>query len=178
MADLETLLAERFAQLPPVVQEAITGGKVTEKLRKLSETHKLHLDQWQILETQVKLTLLGIESATDLDKNIQEEVGLDATAAGALTNAIFSTVFEPIREELERGLDHPDAEVAKGTPVEDMTATILQNKSSDKPADAPIPEAKPASTVISVPVGEAYKPGQVSSERKDIDTDPYRENVV
>ena len=70
---IEDKLQERFLALPKAVQEAISSSDVEKHLRELSEVHKLHLDQWQKLENEVMLTLLGLEEAENLEENLKKE---------------------------------------------------------------------------------------------------------
>lgn len=172
--DTKKLLDEQFAQLPKAVQRAITGANVSDHLRKLADTNQLHLDQWQELETEVMMTLMGIKAVAALEQNIKKHVQVDDATAAKLAQDISTTVFGPIREELERFLSHPDAQVKEGEPIKDMTAEIL--KSASAPATpAPAPDTPAQPTVVRTEAPAAYQPGQPSSARKDIHADPYRE---
>jgi|SRR3989344_437964 len=166
-------IRERFLQLPKVVQHAIVSADVSQHMRELAQKHSLHLDQWENLENEVQLTLLGVHPSEDLAKNIQSEVGVPTEVAAALADDISKTVFEPIRQELERQLESPNA-VAKATSgVEDMRANILadvaENRpvaSSQKPVDTEdVPATgSPQPTAIedSVPA-TSYKPQATGS---------------
>ena len=68
--DLEKLIDERLDALPPVVHEAINTIDIESHLRQLAEYHKLHLDQWVLLEVEIMLTLLDINKASDMTKSI------------------------------------------------------------------------------------------------------------
>ena len=104
---MDEKLKERFNALPKALQNAITAAEIEKKLRALSETHKLHLDQWQKLENEVMLALLGFQPVENLETNIKNEVGIAEEEAKALAGDIADTIFEPIREELERELEKP-----------------------------------------------------------------------
>lgn len=179
--DLQRKLQERFKELPKVVQDAITSADVEKHLRALSDTHKLHLDQWEKLENEVTLTLLGFEPIDNLEQNIQKEVGLPAETARTLAEAINQGVFEPIRKELERELAHPEAQTEQKTGVEQVKEQILGTSSPAAPA-AVVPGTPPpppvAQTVARAPASGAYKSGQPSAARKEVNDDPYRESVV
>src|SRR5580692_2611988 len=108
--DLDVKLQERFKELPKVVQDAITSADVEQRMRALADTQKLHLDQWEALENEVMLALLGFQPVEDLQKNIKSEVGVSEEVAKILTAEISKIVFEPIRGELERQLENPDAQ--------------------------------------------------------------------
>lgn len=128
--NVDVILKEQFTALPPIVQEAITGASVEKHLRMLSNKHRLHLDQWQVLENEVIMTLMGMQPAEELEENIKKEVGVDDETAHELANDIALEVFEPIRKELERQLDHPDAQPKEAEPIEDLRSEILAKASA------------------------------------------------
>jgi len=173
VTDTHTLLEERFNQLPEAVRNAITSADVSDHLRKLSDINQLHLDQWQELETEVMMTLMGIKPVSALEQNIKKNVHVDDATAAKLSQDISTIVFAPIRDELERFLSHPSTHEKEGEPIKDMTAEILKSTSA-----TPATEQKPAEsvqpTVVRKEAPEAYKPGQTSAERKEIHADPYR----
>ena len=196
--DVKKDIHERMAQLPKVVQDAITSADTEKHLRELSELYKLHLDQWQVLQNEVMLTLLAFQESDDLAKNIKDEVGVSDEIATALAADISRIVFEPIREELERQLNHPDAQAKTETGVESMAAQALSDEAqasteaasvpvvaapavAPTPVSAPVPAplvpppTAPETKAVRAPISDAYKTGEASSERKDIHNDPYRE---
>ncbi|OGG57956.1 hypothetical protein A2853_03460 [Candidatus Kaiserbacteria bacterium RIFCSPHIGHO2_01_FULL_55_17] len=120
---VQSELKEIFAGLPRPIQDAITSSDVQKKLRELADTHKLHLDQWQWLENEVMMALLGMMPIEDLQESIKSGVKVPDEVAAELTEAISKIVFEPIRQELERELEHPDA---KGKEVSGMDAMRTQ----------------------------------------------------
>ncbi|PIR82537.1 hypothetical protein COU20_01930 [Candidatus Kaiserbacteria bacterium CG10_big_fil_rev_8_21_14_0_10_59_10] len=199
--ELQQLIRERYDALPLPVRKAIASADVQQNLRKLAEAHKLHFDQWETLETEVQLTLLGVQQAKDLIDNIQSEVGVDRETAEALAAAISESVFEPIREELERELEHPEAEAEDVSDVEQAREQVLDEASGgEEPADgagAPPPQAHPPKDeddaskqtagggqesqkepkvkIVRPSESTAYRPGETSSARAEVVDDPYRE---
>lgn len=174
MADvqLQQDLKERFAQLPKVVQDAIVSADVQKRMRALADTHKLHLDQWESLENEVMLTLLGFEPIDRLEKNLVDEVGVDAATAHALTIDISRIVFEPIRQELERDLAHPQAKIEEVSTIEAVGAQAIAQATA-LPATPPTP--KPEAQATRAPVSENYRAGETSAARASVFDDPYRE---
>jgi hypothetical protein len=212
--DINETLKKQFSKLPPIIQQAITGAHVEKHLRMLSNKHKLHLDQWQVLENEVTMTLMGMQPAEELEENIEKEVGVEKELARELANDIALEVFDPIRKEMERQLEHPDAQPKEAEPIEDMRSEILakagagasfvepdediletdekynaksiQNESItqtdstsqskpdsiEKPNLTPDPKPK----IKRSPTSGEYVPGIISTERKDIKDDPYRES--
>jgi hypothetical protein len=156
--EINDKLQERFAQLPKVIQDAITSAEVEKHLRSLAETHKLHLDQWTALENEVMLTLLGFQKAEDLTESIRSQVGMPAEAAAALAEGISKAVFEPIRGELERNLEHPEAEAEKVSGIEQARTEMLSQKegaSLTVSEPAPSPASAPAASTIAPAAGPA-----------------------
>lgn len=174
-SEIKKIITERFAQLPLVVQDAITSSNVQKQLRELSDTNKLHLDQWETLENQVMMTLLGVIPIDELQANIQSNVGVPEETARALTENISKIVFEPIRQELERQLEHPEAKAEVVSGVEAAATQALAQEKAPQVAPATPPAEATGEKVVRAPVSEAYKAGELSTERKSVHDDPYRE---
>lgn len=219
MVDQNTQQAikKRFAELPLPVRRAITSVDVQKKLREAADKHKLHLDQWEILENEVLMTLFGITPIDELQASIQKEVGVSAEIAAALSADISRIVFEPIRQELERELAHPEAKAKEMSEVEQVRQQALGDKqqaqetsverrassaeamaagverrasSADTKDSTPLsaqlaargsvipatpPPPPPTEKAVRAPASGAYKPGEASSQRRDVADDPYRE---
>jgi hypothetical protein len=186
--DLNAKLAERFKALPKVVRDAITSADVQKHLRELANTHKLHLDQWQVLENEVMLTLLGFQETSELADNLKSDLDISADVAQELADDVSRVVFAPIRAELEHLLAHPDAQPATVSDVETARSEVLNQNTSHPitPAITPststiIPATPPAPTptnkaIRAIP-STTYVPQASSHERKTIEGDPYREQV-
>lgn len=177
------MFEERFGQLPAVLQNAIRNADVEKKLREMARTHNLHVDQWDLLENEVKLALYGFEDVQNLAKNIQSEVGLDETAAAALAQDISVAIFEPIREELERSLSHPEAKAENVDAMETMRREAIAAAGENLPAAPAVqpatpPAPAPAEKAVREPLSGSYRAAQPSSARTTIEGDPYREPAV
>ena len=170
--ELQQQLAERFKQLPKVVQNAITSADVEAHMRALAETHKLHLDQWALLENEVMLTLLGFQKTEDLAENLRKEVNVDETTARALADDVSKIVFEPIRGELEKQLERPGETPAANTP-----AAVASPAPTASVIAATPPKLPPEKKAERPPTERNYSAPTPSHERKAIEGDPYREQV-
>jgi hypothetical protein len=185
--DLEKILAERFATLPPVVQAAITSADVQAHMRTLAETHKLHVDQWQILENDVMLTLLGFQPVAELADHLEKDLEISHEQARTLSASISEIVFAPIRGEMERELAHPTAQAETQTTIEAMRSEALAHTNDEgtqptAPMPTPVqpgtpPQAKPDVKIERGPVNASYI-GSKSHERRSIEGDPYREQIL
>ena len=181
VSEIDIEIKERFAQLPKIIQDAIISADVQKQMRAVSENYKLHVDQWGKLEKEVMLTLLGFQEPIDLETNIQNEVGVTADIASGLAQGINKIVFEPIRAELERQLEHPEAKEKELTTTEAARAQILAGeKAASAPVSAPgvlpatPPAPPPTEKAVRAPISSSYSARQPSSERKIIEGDPYR----
>ncbi|HVU75474.1 MAG TPA: hypothetical protein VHD38_01380 [Candidatus Paceibacterota bacterium] len=193
-SDFDKKLGERFDQLPKIVQDAITSADVEKHLRELAEHHKLHLDQWEKLENEVMLALLGFQQVESLRGNIQKEVGVDEATANALAEDISTIVFAPIRQELERELGEQDTVAAHqtapvpvptaATPVAPAsTVSITTPQAVPQAPREPVAPATPTPTPVEgkverAPLSTNYMASQASHERKTIEGDPYREQLA
>ena len=104
-----------------------------------------------------------------LQQKFQEDV------AKTLAESISKIVFEPIRQELERQLEHPDAKVANVSAVEAAGKEAIRVETAPpvQPATPPAPANE--EKAVRAAITETYKPGEASSERKTVHDDPYRE---
>lgn len=161
----DTIIKERFAELPPVVQAAIVSADVQNHLRELAKKHNLHLDQWGDLEDQVQMTLMGIEDSNELTNNIEKNVGVAHDIALALAQDISTIVFEPIRQELERQLDHPDAVAVAKTGVEQMRDRVLQDS---VPVTAAQPSAEQTPTQTPSPTSASAEPAAATPSAQSV----------
>ena len=194
---IEDKLQERLLALPKAVQEAISSSDVEKHLRELSEVHKLHLDQWQKLENEVMLTLLGLEEAENLEENLKKEVGVPDDIAAALTADIARIVFQPIRAELEKELpaesyplsenektDAPQAEAVSAAPTKsEQPAPEEKDFKANEPVEQKLlpapstpPQKPPAEKAVRASISSSYT-ATPSHGRKDVENDPYREPI-
>jgi Glu-tRNA(Gln) amidotransferase subunit E-like FAD-binding protein len=155
----DTLIRERFAELPQAVQQAVVDASVEQKLRALASKYKLHLDQWVLLENEIMLTLLGLEEPENMVANVAKEVHIDTERAQKIVNDIALEVFKPIREQMQGELNS-EAMRRKKVPAGGTTADT----------GVPVAKAAPSDTT-------SYKPGESSTERRDVQEDPYRESI-
>lgn len=176
--DLNAELQKRFKALPKVIQAAITSADVQKELRALADTNKLHIDQWQLLENDVMLTLLGFQPTEELADHLKADLDISAEMAASLAADISRIVFQPIREQLERELEHPEAKAAAVSGVEGVRAQALTAEATATPPavlPATPPAEPPTGKIERAPVSESYKAGETSAARKSVHDDPYRE---
>ncbi len=176
-SDFQQKVSERFKSLPAVVQGAILSANIQQHLREMATKHKLHFDEWDVLENEVMLTLLGFLRPEEFELNIKNEIGISAESAHALASDINVIVFEPIRRELERQLPHPDSRNTSHSETETVrteSPQVGETKNIIPPPPTP-PAPKAEASIVHAPSSGAYKPGEASSQRASVADDPYRE---
>lgn len=175
--ELKQSLATRFKELPKVVQDSITSADVEKHLRELADTNKLHLDQWELLENDVMLTLLGVHKPEELADNLKKDLGVTEDVARALAGEVSRIVFEPIRTELERSLEGPAAVVENAGGIGEAMRDHAAAPAAAPVAAATPPPAPPEGKVVRAPISESYAAQEPSHARKIVEGDPYREQV-
>ncbi len=173
----DDIIKQRLDELPLVVRNAITSASLETHLRDLASTQKLHIDQWQLLENEVMMTLLGFQRPEDFQQNIQARLGVTPEIAVSITSNVNSIVFEPIREELERQLEHPAAQEKEVSEIEEARTQQLGENNVTPPATiTPATPPLPSSSIKVARPSESssYKPGEPSSTRAVVHDDPYR----
>ena len=162
-SEIEAAIQERFASLPEAVRNAVADESVEKKLRALASKYKLHLDQWVVLENEIMMTLIGLEEPENMAKNVAKEVGTDEETAQKIVNDIAREIFTPIREKLQGSLTREpltrESKKVSHTP-ETPKETEPGKKEKTRPSDS-----------------TEYRSGQTSTERLDVQDDPYRESI-
>ncbi len=139
-------------ELPEQVQTAVANANVTEKLRELAKNYQLHLDKWALLENEIMLTLVGAKDPAKMPSGVSKAIGVDMATAQKMVDSIAVNIFKPIREELQDELENK----------EERAVEALIKKSPTQ----------------ETPTSQSYHDtGLTSSERRDIENDPYRESI-
>lgn len=193
--DISELLKEKLQTLPRAVADAISSANLEKNLRALADTHRLHVDQWQLLENEIMLTLLGFQPVDALEENIRTHVSVSPEIARAIALDANKIVFQPIRDELERQLEHPEAKEKEVSDLEAARTAALDQSSEATPESSPTTPVPAASTPSLTPTplpptppspkpdvkvtrpseSTGYRPGETSTQRANVHDDPYRE---
>jgi hypothetical protein len=103
--DVQKLIFDKFQQLSPQLQKAITSADFSTNLRAIANRYKLHFDQIGALETETMLVLLGVEDPDNFLKNIQTQAGLTRSMAETMAVEINRVIFSPIRQYMIQNTD-------------------------------------------------------------------------
>lgn len=156
--DTNKIIAEQLKRLPPELKQALASIDMTSHLQALRNKYSLLIDKLGILETEIWLVMLGLESPDEFTNNLMRHVGLSANDATLISKDINERIFLSIRTALRQiqekealedestfTLNHKD--VLKG--IEEPGA-ITEDKqtllSESKPATARAPVNLPTGT--------------------------------
>jgi hypothetical protein len=98
--ETQRLIQENFNDLPEVIQDSVLHSNWQDKIRRIVQNHKLHIDQGAALESLVFVTMLGIESPDDFVANAREGVRLREQEAQEISLEVEREIFHDIRQKL------------------------------------------------------------------------------
>ncbi|MEK7607468.1 MAG: hypothetical protein AAB484_00885 [Patescibacteria group bacterium] len=99
--ETEKIIKERYQLLPVDTKRALKSIPLSEIMEKIAEENGLHIDQSGDLYTETLLVLLGIEPIENFEKNIKNNLKIDAVVAHVVTQNINDKVSLAIRENLK-----------------------------------------------------------------------------
>jgi len=167
------LIQKRFEELPKALQDAVTSNEVEKKLRELTEKHKLHIDQGVRLENETMLVMMGLEDASEYEKNITHELEISPELAREITAEVAKDIFLPIRESLRELLekDRENEESEESNEEGEVTPEAVEGPPAPLQAGA---ARRLTQAVESSPVNIAV---DTKTGEKKYKADPYREPV-
>lgn len=123
---LEENLKEVLRGLPPIIRNYITKGKYTAAAQNLMRQYKLRIDQGGVIERELLLLLMGVETPDEFVAALASDAGLDKAIVDNITRDINNQIFIPLRAEEMK------ASAAAGKPTAPAVQTgshfQLQNK--------------------------------------------------
>lgn len=143
---IQEKIAQRLAELPADVRQAIQSAAWESKLQEIGHRHALHIDQIGILENETLLVMLGFASAEEFSAQIAQQLQIPPDKAQLLTIEINTGVFLPIRESMKHFMEERSKKEssALGTPPPPAAPTTI----SSTPA---APKATPSPTSSRLP---------------------------
>ena len=133
MDDTQTIIKEQFKKLPKDIQDAILAVDLRDKLKMVSDKHKLLVDKAGVLENETMLVMLGLENHSAYPESIKKELGITSEQAQEITKDINEQIFLPIRESL-KNIEKNNVEEA-----EKEEAETSREGSTVTPPDTSIP---------------------------------------
>lgn len=88
--------------LPHDVQEAIHGSSWERKILDIGRRYGLHVDQLEVLQTELSLAVLGLVGRDEFVRETMREGGISRQIMDPMILDINREIFEPIREHLKQ----------------------------------------------------------------------------
>src|SRR3989338_5748522 len=127
MTTLEETIKEAYAQIPPLVQEALRRVDLRKQFDAIREKHRLHLDEAGVLENETVYAMLGLRELEGYEETLTKGLGLTADQVRALLTDVNERIFLPIQEAMRRV---PETQAGAVAPA-------------SLPSAAPAPEEEP-----------------------------------
>jgi hypothetical protein len=117
--ETEKIILERFKNLPPKIQDAITKSNWQEKIQLIGQKNNLRIDQISELQTNTFLTMLGLQNPNEYQSNIQNELNIGGGLAQTITKDVNDKIFKEVRsllvaiDEAEKQLEEEQLKLPK-----------------------------------------------------------------
>lgn len=149
---LDESVKQVMQTLPPVVRDYLAQGKYTLVAKSLMAKYGLRIDQGGVLEREIMLLLMGIESPTEFMQALAEEARLDQGVITSIVQDINAQIFVPLREEERKGGAGSLMPTAPTAPAQATAQPAshfhLQNKITPPPR--PVQQPSPVKPLVSV----------------------------
>ena len=174
--DIQQVIKERYAQLPPDLQRAIKSADLAEKFARIADKHSLHIDQNGSLQTETILVMLGLEPASDYVGNLEKELNISGREAQAIAEDVNTEILNAIKSSL-RTLEEKEEQEEEEIEYKktDDISRILEK----------IPIPTPPAPVQNLNMLSVEKAGDFTVEKRQASTSPLynssnltKENVL
>jgi hypothetical protein len=169
--DINTILERQITKLPPELKDFLSRGEWLTFVRIAGEKNSLSSEQITKFENEVLFVIVGMELESDLEKNIETNLGVNPQAALSLATEIKEQVLKSITNMLPTEVESLELEAPHDMliPANLPTKTTLEQKlgSLTKNPDSPIKD--PQWEERKKALGEST----VATDYKG--NDPYRE---
>lgn len=99
---LKDTIQNHMKNLPQDVQEAIHASSWERKILDIGRKYGLHVDQLEILQTELSLAVLGLTDRSEFVRETMREARIDKHVMETMVMDINREIFEPIREHLRQ----------------------------------------------------------------------------
>ncbi len=102
---LYNTIQEHMKKLPEGVRSAIHASDWERKILTIGRRYGLHVDQLEVLQTELSLAVLGLSSREEFVKETMKEAHIPSETMVKLVSDINTEIFEPIRVHLHENLE-------------------------------------------------------------------------
>jgi hypothetical protein len=86
--------------LPPKIGETFVSLEMLQTVQDIATRNGLHIDQIELLLTEVNQVLLGMSPSSSFTSELQSVTGIDNETAQKITTEVDQYIFMPIRQDL------------------------------------------------------------------------------
>lgn len=133
----EESLKQVMKTLPPVIRNYLVEEKYTPVAKSLMSKYGLRVDQAGVLEREIMLLLMGVETPDDFTEALAREASLEQGVIAGIVQDINDKIFMPLRKEEEKSAVAPAPVVTQ------------------RPTVAPAPHIAPLPPRVAMPVGKS-----------------------
>lgn len=168
--NLEESFAEVLQTLPPVIHDYITQGKYTIVAKSLMAKYGLRIDQGGVLEGEILLLLMGVDTPDEFTQALIEKAKIDERSVGGIIQDINDQIFVPLRKEEEaQSRSGGVLQTASSTEIVKPTASSSSPGRSAPPhlSTAPVAPLPPKTVMPSTPARPFSVGGPLPSEQRE-----------
>jgi len=147
----EDSVAQVMQTLPPIIRAYLAKGTYTEVAKKMTTKYGLRIDQAGVLERELMLLLMGIETPPEFVQALMEEARLDKKIVDSIVLDVNEQVFIPLRAE-EQKIGMSKMSEPAIIPPKGITNLIKKDEPS-----APLPPKPTISTRPSTTLGDVVR---------------------
>jgi hypothetical protein len=141
---LDESIKQVMRTLPPVIRTYLAQEKYTPVARNLMTKYGLRIDQGGVLEREIMLLLMGIETPDEFTKALIEEARLGAQVVDSIVQDINTQIFVPLRAEEMKSGKTTTPESSQPTPPQSSNYSHLENKIPIPIPSSSVPSKRPA----------------------------------
>ncbi len=101
--NLDEDIRQVLAEVPPPIRAFFASGKIELITKVLMHEQGLHVDQAAVLEREIILLLLGLQSPTEFAHALESEGRIEQATVQVIAHEINAQIFIPLRDEMRRG---------------------------------------------------------------------------
>ncbi|MGH7175606.1 MAG: hypothetical protein ACREGR_04595 [Minisyncoccia bacterium] len=154
MIDSETQknIAALMAEAPTTIRSFLLS-KLGPAVESLMKKNKLHVDQADVLERELLLLLLSVNTPAEFTENLKNEAHMNGAVLMAVLSDVNSEIFTPIDAEMRAASKAAPEPAGKPEPV----VPVLAQKPPIAPTLQPVARPGPPSNLPGTPLADALK---------------------
>ncbi|NBD73999.1 hypothetical protein GVX82_03075 [Patescibacteria group bacterium] len=111
--DVQKKIQQRYLELPPEIQDMVTDEKTRAYIVELGKRHGVHVDQLGILENELLIIMLGLDTPANLPDHLAARAHIPKETAAEIAQEVDQRLLTPLRSAYQK-LFHLDQRRAAG----------------------------------------------------------------